>query len=96
MSAKIYRIRRAIVKALYDYHAPQDLDTVSCHPAVMAENLSPDMLRVEWDNLAAIGVIETLPGYRGKVAKLVPRVRQSMELTGMPPQIEALWGAEVL
>ena len=46
-SDKPYRIRRAIVTALYGYTGAQDLDTVAYAPEILIENLTPDMLRAE-------------------------------------------------
>lgn len=95
-SDKCYRIRRGIVTALYDYLAPQDLDTVACAPEILLENLTPDMLCSEWDNLITSGIIEPLAGYPG-VAKLAPGIRSAIRQNhGKLPQIEALYGSRVL
>ena len=93
-----FRIRRAIVRALFNYAGAQDLDTVAAHPAVTIENPPVELLRQEWDVLAAAGIIQLLPGYAGGVAKLSPGIRQKMEQNhaGNPPPLPVLYGPEVM
>lgn len=97
INEKAFCIRRAIVRALYSYAGGQDLDTVAAHPAVMIDNPPPELLRQEWDTLAAARVIDPLPGYGGGVAKLAPGIRQQMQQGGgnLPP-LPILFGPEVL
>ena len=93
-----FRIRRAIVRALFNYAGAQDLDTVAAHPAVMIENPPVELLRQEWDVLAAAGIFTPLPGYAGGVAKLAPGIRLQMEQNhgGNPPPMPILYGPEVM
>lgn len=94
---KTLRIRRGIVRALYDYSGPQDLDTVAAHHAVMIESVPVALLRQEWDNLSAANIIQPLPGYGGSVAKLEPGFRLRMgQAGGNLPPVEILFGHEVL
>lgn len=94
---KPYRIRRAIVRALYDYSGAQDLDTVCAHPQLNMENTPVELVRLEWNILQQGGIIVALPGYQGAVAKLAPAIRSQMaEHAGNLPHIELLYGAEAL
>lgn len=97
LTNKSYRLRRAIVVALYEYSGAQDLDTVMCHINLLVENATVDMIRVEWENLMTLGLIEAIPGYNRAVAKLSAGTRLKMQQNnGQPPLIEALFGAAAL
>lgn len=96
MNKKDYRIRRGIVRALFDYAGAQDLETIACHMAVMVENPTPQELREAWDALVSAGVIVPLPGYDA-VAILPTGIREQMKQSnGIPPQIAVLYGPGVI
>ena len=92
ISNRMYRLRRALLAALYEYDSYQDLDTVLCNPAVICVNPSPEEARTEWKNLREWGLTDALAGYGGSVCRLSAFVRKAMEETGNPPRDERLWG----
>lgn len=70
-SNRMYRLRRALLAALYEYDSYQDLDTVLCNPAVICVNPSPEEARTEWKNLREWGLTDALAGYGGSVRQAV-------------------------
>lgn len=91
-NSRIFRLRRAILAALFEYESYQDLDTVLCNPAVIQVNPSAEEARVEWDSLIAYQMIEPLAGYKGAVCRLTAGVRNTFETTKNPPRDPRLWG----
>lgn len=79
MNSKIYRIRRVLIRAIYDYTGAQDLDTVLCSPCVLAEAPSADLANGAWMDLIDAGILIPLPGYGKTVARLDPAFRTEME-----------------
>lgn len=96
MTKKIYGLRRAILLALFDFEAYQDLDTIACHHRVVALRPDPADLRREWRELQDAGFIEPLSGYGGAVCRLAAAERKVIDDTGMPSRDEKLWGYEVV
>ena len=93
MTAKIYRIRRALIQALFSYTGAQDLDTLLCSPCVLAEAPSADLASTAWQDLIDAGILQPLPGYAGQVARLVPSFRAEMENnSGAVPYRPVLYG----
>ena len=89
---RIFRLRRAILTALFEYESYQDLDTVLCNPALINVNPSPEEARVEWNSLIEYQMIDPLPGYKGAVCRLSASVRKTYEDTKNPPRDPRLWG----
>lgn len=97
MTDKPYRIRRALVTALYDYSGAQDLATLLCAPAAALEAPAPDEAHAAWQALIDAGIVLTLAGYDNQVGKLASHIRAKMEAQqGALPRIVELWGRAVL
>lgn len=94
-SNHIFRLRRAILEALFEYESFQDLDTVLCNPALITLNPSPEEARVEWKNLIDYRMIVPLAGYAGAVCRLSADVRKIFEETRNAPRDPRLWGPGV-
>lgn len=92
---RIFRLRRAILAALFEYESFQDLDTVLCNPALITLNPSPEEARVEWQNLIEYQMIVPLAGYSGAVCRLSENVRKTLEETRNAPRDPRLWGPGV-
>ena len=96
-SNKQFRIRRAIVRAVYDYSCGQDFAAVLCSPGLLLENPQTEAAFAEWQTLIDAGILIPLPGYGGTVCKLDPFVRRQMDArSGVPPAHPVLFGPEVM
>lgn len=96
-SNKQFRIRRAIVRTIYDYTCGQDLETVLCSPELMLENPSAEAAMAEWITLIDAGFLVPLPGYDRKVCKLAVSVRRGMDAAGgILPRHPVLFGHRVM
>ena len=93
---RIYRLRRAILMALFEYESYQDLDTIMNNLHLLAVNPAPAEVRAEWDLLIGYGFLQPLPGYNNAVCRLNPSERVTIEKTHNPSRDERLWGFGVL
>ncbi len=94
---KQLRIRRAILRTLYDYTCGQDLETVLCSPELLLENPSSESAFAEWQTLCDAGLLIPLPGYDGLVCKLEPGIRRTMDAKkGVLPHHPVLYGPKVM
>lgn len=94
-NSRIFRLRRAILEALYEYESYQDLDTVLCNPVLITLNPSPEAARIEWQNLIDYHMIVPLAGYAGAVCRLSADIRKIFEETRNAPRDPRLWGPGV-
>ena len=93
MTAKIYRVRRALIQAIYEYTGAQDLETLLCSPCVLAEAPSADLAASAWQDLIDSGLLQPLPGYNGQVARLAASFRAEIaNNAGAVPYRPVLYG----
>lgn len=94
---KQFRIRRALVRTLYDYRCGQDLQTVLCSPEILLENPSAEAAFSEWSVLIESGLLIPLPGYGHSVCTLSPEIRRDMDARhGALPPHPVLFGHKVI
>ena len=94
---KQFRIRRAIVRAVYDYSCGQDFAAVLCAPGLLLENPQTEAAFAEWRTLIDAGILIPLPGYEDRVCKLDPGIRRQMDArSGVPPVHPVLFGPEAM
>lgn len=89
---KKYEVRRAIVRALYDYVNAQNLDTIACHDAVIMTESDVAILRREWQNLLNAGYLKAVPGYNGEFCLLSAALRTKMDAGKAMRDDEFLFG----
>ena len=78
MNTKIFRIRRALLMALYEYSGAQDLQTLLCSPKVLLESPSPEMAADAWNSLVESGLILPVAG-SDQVGRLATDYRTEMD-----------------
>lgn len=78
MNTKIYRIRRALLMALYEYSGAQDLQTLLCSPKVLLESPSPELAADAWNSLVESGLVLPVAGY-DQVGRLAPAYRTEID-----------------
>lgn len=85
MNLKIFRIRRALLMALYEYSGAQDLQTLLCSPKVLLESPSPELAADAWNSLVEAGLILPVAGYE-QVGRLASAYRGEIDnLNGALP-----------
>lgn len=77
--ANTFAVRRAIVRALYDYVNAQNLDTIACHDAVIMTEADASILRREWQNLIDASYLKAVSGYQNEYCTLSPALRAKMD-----------------
>ncbi|MBR2435541.1 MAG: hypothetical protein IKB22_08730 [Lentisphaeria bacterium] len=96
-SSKQFRIRRAIIRTIYDYTCGQDLETVLCSPELLLENPAPEAAWAEWMTLIETGLLVPIPGYESRVCKLAVSLRRDMDAAdGALPPHPVLFGPRVM
>lgn len=78
MNMKIFRIRRALLMALYEYSGAQDLQTLLCSPKVLLESPSPELAADAWNSLVESGLVLPVAGY-DQVGRLAPAYRAEID-----------------
>lgn len=58
-----YAIRRAILKALFRFYCPQDLNTILLDDNIMMLGVDNVLILKEWDLLTQAGYILVVPGF---------------------------------
>jgi hypothetical protein len=85
MNMKIFRVRRALLMALYEYSGAQDLQTLLCSPKVLLESPSAELATDAWTSLVEAGLILPVAGY-DQVGRLAPAYRGEIDnLSGALP-----------
>ena len=77
-SSDRYAVRRALLKALFRFSCPQDLNTLMNDDRVIALDADPARLRSEWGELHMAGYVQQVQGWPDYF-RLAPAARAKLE-----------------
>jgi len=90
-TAKQFRIRRALLRALAAYELPQDLNTIMDYRDVVAEAVGVELVEREWQVLFDAGYLLGIAGRGYAYAKLADHIRKQIEAGSSMRQDALLW-----
>ena len=73
-----YEIRRALVRALFSFYGPQELNTLLGDDRVILLSADPARIKKEWDELTAADCFHPVEGYPS-YRSLDPSLRKKLE-----------------
>ena len=73
-----YSIRRTILKALFRFYCPQNLNTILCDDQILLLGVDNTLILNEWDLLTQAGYILPVPGFP-ECRSLSPMIRFKLE-----------------
>ena len=78
MASDNYAIRQALVRALFSFYGPQELNTLLGDDRVILLAADPARIKAQWDELTAAEYIRPVDGFQ-TFRSLDPVLRQKLE-----------------